>query len=59
MHSFKPGDLGYVSLQSKYNQCSYDASGKINHQLFHTGSPFIHRSHEVNVKKGFGCIFWE
>lgn len=33
------------------NQHSYVTGGKINHQVFHTESLFIHRSHEVNVEK--------
>lgn len=48
------GQLGYMSLQGEYNQHSYDAGGKTNHQVFHTGSLFIHTSHE-----GSGWIFWE
>lgn len=32
----KPGQLDHVSLQGEYNQHSYDAGGKINHQVFHT-----------------------
>ncbi len=56
-HSFRPGQLGYVSLQGEYNQHSYDAGGKINHQIFHAGSLFIHTSHEVNVEKVLAGYF--
>lgn len=55
--SFGPDQLGCVSLQGEYNQHSYDAGGKINHQVFHTGSLFIHTSHEVNVEKVLAGYF--
>lgn len=58
-HSFRPDQLGYVSLQGEYNQHSYDAGGKTNHQVFHTGSLFIHTSDEVNVKKVWVGYFWK
>lgn len=51
------GQLGYMSLQGEYNQHSYDAGGKTNHQVFHTGSLFIHTSHEVNVKRVLAGYF--